>query len=90
MNTRTETSNVALAATASGNAMPAYAPVPEWCRISGMGRSKTYEGLGVGDLRAIKVGARTLIDVSHGLAWLKSLPPAVIRPHGNKKAKPAN
>jgi hypothetical protein len=41
-----------------------------------MGRSVVYEALARGDLRAVKCGARTLIDVDHGLAWLRSLPPA--------------
>jgi hypothetical protein len=43
-----------------------------------MGRTATYEAIGRGDLRAIKAGRRTLIDVDHGLAWLQSLPPAQI------------
>ena len=42
---------------------PAYVPVLGWRDISGMSRTGTYEALGRGDLRAIKLGARTLIDV---------------------------
>jgi len=53
---------------------PRYAPIPDWQIISGMRRSATYEALARGDLRAIKVSTRTLIDVEHGLAWLASLP----------------
>lgn len=63
---------------------PAYAPVAGWSRISGMGRSTIYEALSRGDLRAIKLGTRTLIDVGHGLAFLDSRPVAAIRPHGAK------
>lgn len=63
---------------------PARATVADWCKLSGMGRSTTYEALGNGHLHAVKLGSRTLIDVTHGLAWLNSLPPAVIRPHGTK------
>lgn len=44
--------------------------------MSGMSRTATYEALGRGDLRAIKLGARTLIDIDHGLAWLASRPAA--------------
>jgi hypothetical protein len=44
-----------------------------------MSRTATYYALGRGDLKAIKVGARTLIDVEAGLAWLRSLPAAEIR-----------
>lgn len=60
------------------SATPHYAPIPGWCGISGMSRTATYEALGRGDLRAIKLGARTLIDVEHGLAWLASQPTARI------------
>ena len=58
---------------------PKFAPVPQWCALSGMGRSSTYNALGRGDLKAIKVGSRTLVDVEAGLAWLRSMPAAQIR-----------
>ena len=55
-----------------------YAPITDWCALSGMGRSSVYEALGRGDLKAIKLRARTLIDVEAGLAWLASMPAAEI------------
>ena len=55
-----------------------YAPMPDWFRISGMRRTATYEALGRGNLRAVKLNGRTLIDVPHGLAYLARLPEAVI------------
>jgi hypothetical protein len=58
---------------------PKFAPLPQWCVISGMSRTATYNALGRGDLKAIKVGSRTLVDVEAGLAWLRSLPAAQIR-----------
>jgi hypothetical protein len=58
---------------------PKYAPIPQWCVISGMGRSKTYEYLGAGKLHAIKLGKRLLIDVEHGLSYLATMPAARIR-----------
>jgi len=58
--------------------LPLFATIQNWCRLSGMSRSGTYLAIGRGDLRAIKVGQRTLIDVPHGLAWLNSQPPAEI------------
>jgi hypothetical protein len=58
---------------------PKFAPLPQWCAISGMSRTASYNALGRGDLKAIKVGARTLVDVDAGLAWLRSLPAAQIR-----------
>jgi hypothetical protein len=58
---------------------PKFAPLPRWCSISGMSRTASYNALGRGDLKAIKCGNRTLIDVDAGLAWLRSLPPAQVR-----------
>ena len=58
---------------------PKFALLPQWCALSGMSRTATYNALGRGDLKAIKVGSRTLLDVEAGLAWLRSLPPAQIR-----------
>ena len=59
---------------------PAFATVTDWCVLSGIGRSTSYEAIGAGHLRTRKVGTRTLIDVAHGLAWLDSLPSADVRP----------
>ncbi len=64
---------------------PAFCSVEDWCALSGMGRRSTYEYLGSGELKAVKVGARTLIDVAAGLAWLRSRPPAVIRAPRERK-----
>lgn len=58
---------------------PKFAPLPQWCALSGMSRTATYNALGRGDLKAIKVGSRTLLDVDAGLSWLQSLPAAQIR-----------
>jgi hypothetical protein len=57
---------------------PRYATIPDWITISGMRRTGVYEALGQGSLRAVKLNGRTLIDVSHGLAWLATLPVAQI------------
>jgi hypothetical protein len=66
---------------------PRFATIDNWCAISGMGRRVTYDELGRGNLKAIKVGARTLIDVQHGLAWLGSRPAAVIRAPRKRSAE---
>jgi hypothetical protein len=68
---------------------PRYAPIRDWCFISGMSRSTTYEALGRGDLKAIKLGVRTLIDVEHGLAWLASMPAAEISTGRNRRPAPS-
>lgn len=69
--------------------MPAYATIPAWCSLSGMKRSGVYEAIGRGDLLAVKLGNKTLIDVAHGLTWLGSLPRATIRPHGASRGQTA-
>lgn len=65
--------------------LPAFALIERWCEISGMSRRVTYEELGKGHLRAVKRGASTLVDVQHGIAWLRSLPLAKIRPPSPRK-----
>src|SRR5829696_4607248 len=55
-------------------------PIREWCRLSSMGRTRVYEEAGLGNLRTIKVGGRSLVDLSAGLAWLDSQPPAPSAP----------
>jgi hypothetical protein len=57
---------------------PQYATIADWITISGIRRTATYELLGAGHLRAVKRGKQTLIDVPHGLAYLASLPVALI------------
>ncbi len=59
--------------------MPRYGTIDTWIALSGMGRRTTYDELGRGNLKAIKAGTRTLINIQAGMAWLESLPPAQIR-----------
>jgi excisionase family DNA binding protein len=47
------------------------ARVPDWLGIS---RSKAYEEIAAGRLKAVKCGSRTLIPYASGEAWLASLP----------------
>jgi hypothetical protein len=39
------------------------APVAEFCILSGLGRTKTYELLGTGELDSITIGKRRLIII---------------------------
>lgn len=66
--------------------MPKYGTIETWMALSGMGRRATYDALGHGHLKAVKAGSRTLIKIEKGLAWLESLPPAVIRPQKARSA----
>jgi len=64
-----------------------YAPLPDWYAISGMRRNSTYEALARGDLKAKKLGTRTLIDVEHGLAYLATLPEVKLTTGLRRRAK---
>jgi hypothetical protein len=66
---------------------PAYATIEGWSLMTGMSRRSTYRALACGDLKAIKLGTRTLIDVEHGLAWLRSLPAAKIHAPSQRQSK---
>ena len=70
--------------------MPEFAPIPVWREISGMGRSKTYEELAAGNLRGVKCGRQVLIDVKHGLEYLRSLPPVQVRPRTTPRRRKAD
>ena len=53
-----------------------YASVADFQRIVGLGRSTVYEMLARGELRGIKLGARTLIDMPHAREYLANQPAA--------------
>jgi predicted DNA-binding transcriptional regulator AlpA len=55
-----------------------YAPIPRALAVLGIGRSTLYDRVGSGDLRMIKVGGRSLVDMEKALAWLESCPEAKI------------
>ena len=48
--------------------------VQEFCHQYGLGRTRAYEELKVGRLRARKSGRRTIITEDDAEEWLKSLP----------------
>ena len=47
------------------------ARVPDWLGIS---RSKAYEEIAAGRLKAVKCGSKTLVPYASGQAWLDGLP----------------
>jgi predicted DNA-binding transcriptional regulator AlpA len=60
---------------------PKFVTIPGWTLLTGQSRTSIYASLAKkNELRAIKLGKRTLIDVDHGLAWLRSLPQAKFGP----------
>ncbi len=58
---------------------PKFGGIDIWMRLSGFSRRTTYEELGRGNLKAVKAGAKLLINIEHGLEYVASLPAAKIR-----------
>jgi len=61
---------------AQSSVRPKYAPIPQACEILGFKRSKLYELARQGNLRIIKIGSRSLVDIDHALRFMESLPQA--------------
>jgi len=55
---------------------PKFCTYANWVKISGISLTTTYDLLSRGQLRAVKVGKRVLMDVDYGLAWLAAQPRA--------------
>jgi excisionase family DNA binding protein len=55
---------------------PAYVSVSEFTRVFGIGRSTLYKMLARKQLRAVKLGDRTLIDVAKTKEFLANQPAA--------------
>ena len=64
---------------------PKFGTLDMWMALTGMRRRTTYDALSRGDLKARKVGARLLIDIEKGLAWIEAQPLAQIRPQKARK-----
>jgi excisionase family DNA binding protein len=66
--------------------------VEEAARALGTGRTKVFEAIADGRLRAVKFGRRTLVLVEDAKAFLASLPPVprgLTRDHRNARERPA-
>ena len=50
--------------------------VSDFCDAYGLARSVTYERIASGDLRAVKFGRRTLIDIEAAERFMSTLPDA--------------
>jgi excisionase family DNA binding protein len=57
---------------------PKLSLISDFSRLFGVGRTMVYRSVGAGELRALKVGRRTLIDVESASAWASNLPHAAI------------
>lgn len=58
--------------------LPRYAPIPKAIAILGIGRSTLYKEAARGNVRLIKCGWRTLVDIQQALEWMATLPEASI------------
>ena len=84
MNTRTPIS-------ADAGAQAEYAPFEKIADAFGLSRSRQYDLLVHGKIRAVRCGKRTLIEVASVREFMRSLPPAGLRPFGGApiRARPA-
>ena len=48
--------------------------INQFCAWASIGRTRVYELINCGDLKAIKLGSKTLIPKADARAWLASLP----------------
>ncbi len=48
--------------------------ITEFCKMAGIGRTLAYDLIKSGDIRAVKVGRKTMIPRTAIESWLGSLP----------------
>jgi hypothetical protein len=58
--------------------VPRFVSIDHWVAVTSVKRTTTFALIAKGILRAHKLGARTLIDLDHGLAMIAALPAPVI------------
>lgn len=49
--------------------------VRDFCKTAGIGRTKVYELLGKGDIKAVKIGRRTFLRRADVMEWVEGLRP---------------
>lgn len=54
--------------------MAKFISIRRFCEEFGVGRTRCYELIGSGAIRAVKAGARTLVCVDSAMAWAATLP----------------
>ena len=59
--------------------IPELLTIPEFIYWSRLGRTKVYQEIATGSLRAIKIGRRTFVKRDDALTWLDSQPAMAAR-----------
>ena len=59
---------------------PILVSIPQGCQMIGRGVATMYELIGAGRVRAVKDGARTLLEVESLREYARSLPAAKVAP----------
>jgi excisionase family DNA binding protein len=62
------------------NTTPAAYTISEACAVAGIRRTTLYKEIRSGDLRAVKIGGRTVILVNDLRRWLDGRPPIIPKP----------
>ena len=65
---------------------PEYARISSACHRSGLSRSRLYLLAGEGQVRFVKVGGATLVDLASVRDYLASCPPAQVVPYAKSSA----
>jgi excisionase family DNA binding protein len=60
---------------------PRARKIPSFCRYASIGRTKVYDDIKAGKLRAVKAGRSTLILHEDGEAYLNALPAVEVKTH---------
>ena len=71
----------------TSDSRPRVHPVPNACRELGCGKSKLYELIGSGEVKAIKSGGTTLVTDESIVRYLARLPAAGIRTRPRKELR---
>lgn len=83
----TETSTLALKEVPSieplammvGDAVAEYARIPKTCGRFGISRSRLYREAALGNIKLVKLGNATLVDIASMRAFMAKLPAASLR-----------
>jgi excisionase family DNA binding protein len=59
--------------------------IAEACAVAGIRRTTLYKFIRAGQLRAIKIGGRTLILAQDLHRWLEGMPPVICDPGPNRE-----